>query len=58
MDSNHFILRKKVLKLIKKVITNTKDFDIYVRDAFGMEHTIFPRQSKKIIVLRKGSTKK
>jgi len=46
------------LKFIKTEITNTKSFDIFVRDVFGVEHRVFPGHSKKLVVLKKGRKKK
>lgn len=43
-----------MLKLVPTKIKNTKDVDIYVKDAFGKEHVLFPNEEKKLVVLKKG----
>jgi len=44
-------MEKNNLKLIKKTVENKKDTDLYIRDAYGEEHIVFPKQKKTIIVL-------
>ena len=43
-----------MLKLVKTKVKNTKDVDIYLRDAFGKEHMLFPKEEKRLVVLKKG----
>lgn len=43
-----------MLKLVLTKIKNTKDVDIYVKDAFGKEHMLFPKEEKRLIVLKEG----
>ena len=45
---------EKMLRLKKIRVKNTQEVDIYVRDAFGKEHILWPTQEKKIILLQKG----
>jgi len=42
-----------MLKLKKIKIKNNQDVDIVIRDAFGKEHLLFPREEKKLVVLEK-----
>ena len=42
-----------MLKLKRIRVKNTRDVDIYVRDAFGKEHVLFPNDEKKLVVLEK-----
>ena len=39
------------LKLKKKKVKNDTDVDLYIRDAYGEEHIVFPKQEKIIFVL-------
>jgi len=45
--------RNKMVKLVSKIVCNKRDVDIYIRDAFGKEHIIYPGESKKVCVLKK-----
>ena len=42
-----------MVKLVSKIVCNKRDVDIYIRDAFGKEHIIYPGESKKVCVLKK-----
>jgi len=42
-----------MLKLKRIKVKNTKDVDIYIKDAFGKEHMLFPNEEKKLVVLEK-----
>lgn len=44
-------MAKNKIKLKKKTIKNDTDIDIFLRDAYGQEHIVFPKQEKTIYVL-------
>jgi len=44
---------KEVLKLKKIKIKNNQDVDIVIRDAFGKEYLLFPKEERKLAVLEK-----
>lgn len=44
---------EKTLRLKKIRVKNTRDVDIYMKDAFGKEHVLFPNEEKKLVVLEK-----
>ena len=44
-------MEKNKIKLEKKIIKNDTDVDLYIRDAYGDEHIVFPKQEKTIDVL-------
>ena len=49
MGRNRFYFRKMIVE-------NTRDIDMTVKDAFGIEHILWPGQKRKIIVLKKKRT--
>jgi hypothetical protein len=42
----------KKLKLSEIIIKNTTSTDMYLRDAYGAEHIIYPEQVKKVMVIK------
>jgi len=44
-------MEKNKIKLKKKTIKNDTDVDIFLRDAYGEEHIVFPKEEKTIYVL-------
>jgi len=44
-------VKETKLKITRKEVKNTSDVDIYVRDAYGKEHIIFPKQEMVISVV-------
>ncbi len=42
-----------MLKLKRIRVKNTREVDIYVRDAFGKEHVLFPNEEKRLVVIEK-----
>jgi len=44
---------KSGFSINKKLIKNTRDTDIIIKDAYGKEHMIYPDQEKLVDVLDK-----
>ena len=44
-------MAKSKIELKKKKIKNNTDVDLYIRDAYGEEHIVFPKEEKTIFVL-------
>ena len=42
-----------MLKLKRIRVKNTREVDIYVKDAFGKEHVLFPNEEKRLVVIEK-----
>ena len=51
-------MEKNKIKLKKKLIKNDTDVDLYLRDAYGDEHIVFPKQEKTIFVLETDEKRK
>lgn len=45
------------LCLEKREIRNTKDIDFIIRDAFGIEHVLWPGEKKELIVFKEKKKK-
>jgi len=43
------------VRLTKKTYKNKTDTDVYIRDAYGNEHVIYPKQEKVLLVLRRSN---
>jgi len=50
--------RRNKIKLKRVVVKNNKDVDVCIKDAFGEEHLLFPREEKRILVLVGGKNDK
>ncbi len=46
------MVKKLHLKRIR--YRNNQDYDVLIRDAFGNEHLLFPKEEKELVVLTKG----
>lgn len=47
-------MKKINLSLKRIAVKNVRDIDVCIRDAFGTEHRIFPKEKKRLIMLTKG----
>ena len=45
--------QKSNIRLVKQVVENKLDVDIYRRDAYGKEHVIYPKQKKTLLVVKR-----
>lgn len=43
------------VRLVKKEFSNKKDIDMFIKDAYGNEHVIYPKQKKVLLVLRRSN---
>jgi len=50
--------KRDKIKLKRVVVRNNKDVDVCIKDAFGEEHLLFPREEKRILVLVGGKSDK
>jgi len=41
------------IRLVKQVIKNKLEIDIYKKDAYGKEHVIYPKQEKTLLVVKR-----
>lgn len=42
-----------MIRLVNKTVHNKKEIDIYVKDAYGKEHVIYPNQKKTLLVVKR-----
>jgi len=47
------VVKAAGLRLRRVKIKNNKDVDMVVKDAFGAEHVLYPREEMRILVLKK-----
>jgi len=47
------IMDQSNIRLVKQVIKNKLEIDIYKKDAYGKEHVIYPKQEKTLLVVKR-----
>jgi hypothetical protein len=45
--------QKSNVRLVRQTVENKLEVDIYVKDAYGKEHVIYPKQKKTLLVVKR-----
>lgn len=46
------------VRIERRKVVNTRDFDVCVRDAYGAEHILHPKAEKEVAVICEGKESK
>lgn len=51
-------MKHATMRMERVRITNKKDIDVCIRDAYGHDHILFPRMEKELVVITEDKRRK
>jgi len=51
-------MKENTMRMERVKVTNNRDVDVCVRDAYGHEHILFPRAEKELVVITEDKRRK